>query len=910
MPNDYLNQVKLNGTVYDIKDTTSGYTTNTGTVTGVTAGTGLSGGTINSSGTISLDTTRALSTSDIDTGTDTANKLVSAKTISDAIDNAISGIPTVDEKVKQTSINTNSNYPILLKKSANATEETNTVNATNLTSGTAISINPSTGDLNVVKINGQTVGSSPKFTDTNTTYTLSGALSSHKFTSTLTAGGSGSGTSTSDITLAAGSNITLTDDTSNRKITISATVPTVPVTDVQVDSTSILSSGVADLKTSASHPYSSTNVLATMGDIAAAGGGTVTSVRVQATSPVQSSQNTAQDTTLDTTISLADAYGDTKNPYASKTKNTVLAAPSTANGVPTFRALTDADIPSGYLKSSYTGSNFTSTINYVDDLDTSGAYMTATNSDHSGTGIGVGINGAGAGIIARGTDQVATSMVAVNTSGDVTVSGSAVTITGVVTPTNDDDAANKKYVDDAIGDVPDTITGWYGTCSTSAAEKTVTCSGYTLTAGNIIGVLFSSANIFSTPTLNVNSTGAKSIYIGNATPDGTTNVLKWSANTMVYFMYDGTYYRYITSISAADVAPSRGANTWYGTSNTSATTQAKTSTIDNFVLTKGAIISINFSTANTYTSAKLTLNVNGTGVKDIYKNNATTSSTNTLLWDANTTLTFIYDGSHYQLARQRITSDDVTKALGSQSAHKVLISSATTGTATYPSFRTLVADDLPSITTSKISDFPSSIVTDVQVDSTSIITSGVADLKTSTSHPYSSTNALATLADIEAAGGANDGVLKLQKNTGTASAIFSANQAGDSTLKFTTTSVGSASGWSAGTMASIDTSKFSGGSYTQGTFSQGSFTQGTDSFTAATMSSSVGSTTTSVTSPTTMTISFTGGSFTQGTDSYTKPTHGTDSFTAGKLNSGFYTAGTAPSLTVTSTTVVNDLSKV
>ena len=60
-------------------------------------------------------------------------------------------------------------------------------------------------------------------TDTNTTYTLSNALSSHKFTSTLTAGGSGSGTSTATITFAAGSNVTLTDDTTNKKITIAAT---------------------------------------------------------------------------------------------------------------------------------------------------------------------------------------------------------------------------------------------------------------------------------------------------------------------------------------------------------------------------------------------------------------------------------------------------------------------------------------------------------------------------------------------------------------------------------------------------------------------------------------------------------------------------------------------------------------
>lgn len=45
------------------------------------------------------------------------------------------------------------------------------------------------------------------------------------------------------------------------------------------------------------------------------------------------------------TISLADNYGDAKNPYASKTQNYVLAAPSNANGAPSFRALTAADIP-------------------------------------------------------------------------------------------------------------------------------------------------------------------------------------------------------------------------------------------------------------------------------------------------------------------------------------------------------------------------------------------------------------------------------------------------------------------------------------------------------------------------------------------------------------------------------------
>lgn len=190
---------------------------------------------------------------------------------------------------------------------------------------------------------------------------------------------------------------------------------------------------------------------------------------------------------------------------------------------------------------------------------------------------------------------------------------------------------------------------FYGTCSTTASTtaKVVTCSGFDLQQGNIIGILFTTANTAATPTLNVNGTGAKSIYIGASTPNSTTNVLKWSANTMVYFLFDGTYYRYITSVAAGSVAQPRGANTWYGTSSTGATTQAKTSTIDNFVLTQGAVVYITFSTANTYASAKITLNINSTGAKDIYYNNAVTSSMNTLLWSAGETLTFVYSGSYW-----------------------------------------------------------------------------------------------------------------------------------------------------------------------------------------------------------------------------------------------------------------------
>ena len=81
------------------------------------------------------------------------------------------------------------------------------------------------------------------------------------------------------------------------------------------------------------------------------GGGTVTGVT--ATAPVASSGGTAP------VVSLNAAYGDTLNPYASKTANFVLAAPTGVAGVPVFRAVVAADIPT--LNQSTTGNAATAT---------------------------------------------------------------------------------------------------------------------------------------------------------------------------------------------------------------------------------------------------------------------------------------------------------------------------------------------------------------------------------------------------------------------------------------------------------------------------------------------------------------------------------------------------------------------
>lgn len=84
---------------------------------------------------------------------------------------------------------------------------------------------------------------------------------------------------------------------------------------------------------------------------AGTGSGTVTSVT--GTSPVASSGGTTP------AISLASAYGDTQNPYGSKTANHILAAPNGVAGAPTFRAMVAADVPT--LNQNTTGSAATLT---------------------------------------------------------------------------------------------------------------------------------------------------------------------------------------------------------------------------------------------------------------------------------------------------------------------------------------------------------------------------------------------------------------------------------------------------------------------------------------------------------------------------------------------------------------------
>ena len=84
----------------------------------------------------------------------------------------------------------------------------------------------------------------------------------------------------------------------------------------------------------------------------------------------------------------------------------------------------------------------------------------------------------------------------------------------------------------------------YATCDTAAgtAAKVATLSSgsITLASGVSVSVKFTYANTVSTPTLNVNSTGAKTIRLNGAALTSTAHY--WVAGAVVTFVYDGTYW--------------------------------------------------------------------------------------------------------------------------------------------------------------------------------------------------------------------------------------------------------------------------------------------------------------------------------------------------------------------------------
>ena len=123
-------------------------------------------------------------------------------------------------------------------------------------------------------------------------------------------------------------------------------------------------------------------------------------------------------------------------------------------------------------------------------------------------------------------------------------------------------------------------TAYRGTCSTAAATaaKAVTCTGFALETGATVEAYCSTANTADVPTLNVNSTGAKAVWVNGAVASA-SNPCKWQAGDTVTFTYDGTRFRasmpvenYITADSSGIKIHMAGNSTTYQHQTADATT--------------------------------------------------------------------------------------------------------------------------------------------------------------------------------------------------------------------------------------------------------------------------------------------------------------------------------------------------
>lgn len=126
-------------------------------------------------------------------------------------------------------------------------------------------------------------------------------------------------------------------------------------------------------------------------------------------------------------------------------------------------------------------------------------------------------------------------------------------IVNLADPTNDQDAATKKYVDGSVENLEEKKKLTFIEASTSTASgtaaKVATTSGgsYTPSAGDVILLTLSAANGVGNPTLDIDGSGAKNIQTGGVNATAVS-----FAGNKVALWYDGTSYQMFGSQRTVD----------------------------------------------------------------------------------------------------------------------------------------------------------------------------------------------------------------------------------------------------------------------------------------------------------------------------------------------------------------------
>ena len=363
-------------------------------------------------------------------------------------------------------------------------------------------------------------------------------------------------------------------------------------------------------------------------------------------------------------ISLASGYGDTQNPYASKTAKHILAAPNGAAGVPTFRAIVASDVPT--LNQSTTGNaaTVTTNANLTGPVTSTGNATAIANGAISNAMLA---NGAVANLSGTNTGDNATNS----------------QYSGLV--------SNATHTGDATGNVALTVKGINGTLlsnlgtgilkntTTTGVPSIAVAADFPILNQNTTGTAGSTATLATARTISTNG----DVLYTSPPFDGSANVL--GTATLASIGVAGTYTKVTTDAKGRVTV---GANLTAGDVPT--LNQNTTGTAANVT---GIVAVANGGTGTATPSLVAGTNVTITGT---FPNQTINSSGGAAGVTAVTATTpVVATGTTTPVISLATNYGDTQNPYSSKTANHIL--AAPNGTAGVPTFRAIVGADIPTL---------------------------------------------------------------------------------------------------------------------------------------------------------------------------------------------------------------------